>query len=94
VSGYRTWSTAKSITAALLGIAAHKGLLELDAPAAIPEWQFPGDPRQKITYEQLNVTVVPDHDLVIVRTGVDPIGMSWLHEWFVAEIISQLDPGD
>ena len=53
LSGYRTWSTAKSITAALMGIAAHKGLLELDAPAAIPEWQFPGDPRQKITYEQL-----------------------------------------
>jgi CubicO group peptidase (beta-lactamase class C family) len=53
LSGYRTWSTAKSITAALLGIAAHKGLLELDAPAAIPEWQFAGDPRRKITYEQL-----------------------------------------
>jgi CubicO group peptidase (beta-lactamase class C family) len=268
LSGYRTWSTAKSIAAALLGIAAHKGLLELDAPAAIPEWQFAGDPRQKITYEQLLwmssglesggnntyavyfggqdvvtavtmtgleaepgsrwkyanndsmlllralrhvlgddlqylrfpydqllhrigmyhtrmetdhlgnfvgssqvyttardlarfglllagdgvwngqrilpegwvefsrtpaparpleegsrgygahfwllgtmpgipegtyttagnkgqfVTVVPDHDLVIVRTGVDPLGTSWLHERFVAEIISQLDPGD
>lgn len=52
-SGYRTWSTAKSITAALMGIAAHKGLLELDAPAAIPEWQSPGDPRANITYEQL-----------------------------------------
>lgn len=52
-SGYRTWSTAKSITAALMGIAAHKRLLELDAPAAIPEWQFPGDPRANITYEQL-----------------------------------------
>jgi CubicO group peptidase (beta-lactamase class C family) len=53
LSGYRTWSTAKSISAALLGIAAYKGLLQLDAPAAIPEWQFPGDPRAKITYEQL-----------------------------------------
>ena len=53
LSGYRTWSTAKSITAALMGIAAHKGLVRLDAPAAIPEWQFPGDPRQKITYQQL-----------------------------------------
>jgi CubicO group peptidase (beta-lactamase class C family) len=52
-SGYRTWSTAKSITAALMGIAARKGLLELDAPAAIPEWQFPGDARRNITYEQL-----------------------------------------
>jgi CubicO group peptidase (beta-lactamase class C family) len=52
-TGYRTWSTAKSITAALMGIAAHKGILELDAPASIPEWQYPGDPRQKITYEHL-----------------------------------------
>jgi hypothetical protein len=40
------------------------------------------------------VTVVPDHDLVIVRTGVDPTGTSWRHELFVAELISQLDPGD
>jgi CubicO group peptidase (beta-lactamase class C family) len=52
-TGYRTWSTAKSISAALLGIAAHKGLLELDDPAAIPEWQYPGDPRQGITYKHL-----------------------------------------
>ncbi|HEX5766312.1 MAG TPA: serine hydrolase [Woeseiaceae bacterium] len=51
--GYRTWSTAKSITAALLGIAARKGLLDLDAPAAIPEWQYPGDPRRAITYKHL-----------------------------------------
>ena len=51
--GYRTWSTAKSITAALVGIAAYKGLLELEAPAAIPEWQYPGDRRQAITYEHL-----------------------------------------
>ncbi|HLU05214.1 MAG TPA: serine hydrolase [Woeseiaceae bacterium] len=52
-TGYRTWSTAKSISAALIGIAAHKGLLELDAPAAIPEWQYPDDPRQAITYKHL-----------------------------------------
>jgi CubicO group peptidase (beta-lactamase class C family) len=52
-SGYRTWSTAKSITAALMGIAVHKGVLDLDAPAAIPEWQFPGDPRHNITYKHL-----------------------------------------
>jgi CubicO group peptidase (beta-lactamase class C family) len=51
--GYRTWSTAKSISASLIGIAAHKGLLDLDAPAAIPEWQYPGDPRREITYKHL-----------------------------------------
>jgi CubicO group peptidase (beta-lactamase class C family) len=52
-SGYRTWSTSKSISAALIGIAAKQGLLNLDAPVDIPEWAFPGDPRQAITYKQL-----------------------------------------
>jgi CubicO group peptidase (beta-lactamase class C family) len=52
-SGYRTWSTAKSISAALLSIAAKQGLLSLDDRAAIPEWSYPGDPRQAITYKHL-----------------------------------------
>jgi len=52
-AGYRTWSTAKSITAALMAIAAKQGLLDLDARASIPEWAYPGDPRQAITYKQL-----------------------------------------
>lgn len=52
-SGYRTWSTAKSLTAALIGIAAKQGLLDVDAPAEIPEWSHPGDPRQAIRYKHL-----------------------------------------
>jgi CubicO group peptidase (beta-lactamase class C family) len=52
-SGYRTWSTSKSISAALLAIAAKQGLLDLDAPVNIPEWNYPGDPRQAITHKQL-----------------------------------------
>jgi CubicO group peptidase (beta-lactamase class C family) len=52
-SGYRTWSTSKSITAALMAIAAMQGLLDLDAPVSVPEWAYPGDPRQAITYKQL-----------------------------------------
>jgi CubicO group peptidase (beta-lactamase class C family) len=52
-SGYRTWSTTKSFTAALLGIAETQGLLDLDSPAAIPEWGYPGDPRQAMTYKHL-----------------------------------------
>lgn len=52
-SGYRTWSTAKTISAALIGIAASQGLLDVRAPADIPEWSWPGDPRQAITYEHL-----------------------------------------
>ena len=52
-SGYRTWSTAKSISAALIGIAHRKQILDIDEPVAIPEWADPGDPRQMITYKHL-----------------------------------------
>lgn len=52
-SGYRTWSTAKSISASLIGIAVRKGLLDVDEPAPIPEWQQPGDPRKKILLKEL-----------------------------------------
>ena len=52
-AGYRTWSTAKSISAALMAIAAKQGVIDLDAPVSIPEWGYPGDPRQAITYKQL-----------------------------------------
>jgi CubicO group peptidase (beta-lactamase class C family) len=49
----RTWSAAKSITATVVGRAAHLGLLKVDAPANIPEWKAPGDPRAAITLTQL-----------------------------------------
>ncbi len=52
-SGYRTWSTAKSISASLIGIAIGKGILDPDRPAPIPEWQQPGDPRQAILLRDL-----------------------------------------
>lgn len=51
--GYRTWSTAKSMSASLIGIAIAKGLLSLDEPAPIPEWQGPGDARQAIQLNHL-----------------------------------------
>jgi CubicO group peptidase (beta-lactamase class C family) len=52
-SGYRTWSTSKSITALLLGIAARQGRLDLDGRADVPEWAGSQDPRGRITYKQL-----------------------------------------
>jgi CubicO group peptidase (beta-lactamase class C family) len=52
-SGYRTWSTAKSISASLIGIATQKGLLDIDAATPVPEWQHPGDLRQKILLKDL-----------------------------------------
>ncbi len=52
-TAYRTWSTAKSITALMIGIAEGQGLLELDEPAAIPEFASPGDSRGAITWRHL-----------------------------------------
>lgn len=52
-AGYRTWSTAKSISAAVIGIAAGEGIFNLDEPVAIPEWQHGQDPRAEITYKHL-----------------------------------------
>lgn len=49
----RTWSAAKSLTATVVGRAVHLGLLKVEEPAKIPEWQSPGDPRKKITLAQL-----------------------------------------
>ncbi len=51
--GYRTWSTAKSISATLIGIAAGEGLLEIDDPLALDAWTGPGDARAQITWQDL-----------------------------------------
>jgi CubicO group peptidase (beta-lactamase class C family) len=50
-----SWSTAKSVTQALLGIAIRDGYLDadLDQPAPVPEWQGGNDPRRAITVRQL-----------------------------------------
>ena len=47
------WSMSKSITNALVGIMVKKGKLNLNEPASVPEWQKEGDPRGKITLDQL-----------------------------------------
>jgi CubicO group peptidase (beta-lactamase class C family) len=49
----RTWSAAKSLTATAVGRAVQLGKLKVEAPANIPEWRTPGDPRAAITLAQL-----------------------------------------
>jgi CubicO group peptidase (beta-lactamase class C family) len=46
-----SWSVAKSVTQALCGIAVRDGVLDLDAPAAVPQWR--GDERRNITARHL-----------------------------------------
>ena len=49
----RTWSVAKSLAGTIVGAAVQDGILRLDAPAPVPEWKRPGDPRAAITTAQL-----------------------------------------
>jgi CubicO group peptidase (beta-lactamase class C family) len=46
-----SWSMAKSITHALLGIAVRDGLVDLDRPMGHPRWPA-GDPRAAVTWRQ------------------------------------------
>ena len=48
-----SWSMAKSITHALVGILVGDGKLDIRQPAAVPEWQGADDPRVAITLDQL-----------------------------------------
>ena len=49
----RTWSVAKSLAGTVIGAAVHAGQADVSAPAAIPAWQVPGDPRAGITLDHL-----------------------------------------
>jgi CubicO group peptidase (beta-lactamase class C family) len=48
-----SWSMGKSVTATMMGVLIKQGAYQLDQPAPIPEWQQPGDPRQKIRISDL-----------------------------------------
>jgi len=47
-----SWSMAKSVTNAIVGILKMKSKISLDEPVPILEWQKAGDPRQAITLDQ------------------------------------------
>jgi CubicO group peptidase (beta-lactamase class C family) len=49
----RTWSVGKSIAGTLIGAAVQRGEADVTAPATIPDWSRPGDPRAAITLDQL-----------------------------------------
>jgi CubicO group peptidase (beta-lactamase class C family) len=52
-SRFRSWSMAKSVTNGLVGILVRERRLSLDAPAPVPRWQAPGDPRRALTLRHL-----------------------------------------
>jgi len=48
-----SWSSAKSMLHAAVGILVGEGRLRLDEAAPVPQWAGPGDPRAAITLQQL-----------------------------------------
>ena len=48
-----SWSMGKSIAATLIGVLVQDGLLTLDQPAPVPEWQEARDPRRAIRIRDL-----------------------------------------
>ena len=49
---FRSWSMAKSITAALVGILVRDGRIDIQAPIPVAEWAE-ADPRRRITIDQM-----------------------------------------
>lgn len=50
---HTSWSIAKSITAAQVGVLAGRGEIDVFAPVGAPEWSEPDDPRAEITLDDL-----------------------------------------
>jgi len=50
---FRSWSMAKSVTHALVGVLVGHGQLDIEAPAPVSGWQQPGDPRAAVTLDDL-----------------------------------------
>jgi CubicO group peptidase (beta-lactamase class C family) len=50
---FHSWSMAKSVTQALVGILVRQGRLEVGAPAPVPEWHGSDDPRRVVTLNHL-----------------------------------------
>jgi CubicO group peptidase (beta-lactamase class C family) len=48
-----SWSMAKSVTNAMIGVLVKQGKLDIHLPAPVPEWQGAADPRNKISTDDL-----------------------------------------
>ena len=52
-SRFHSWSMAKSFVQCLIGLLVRDGRLEVDAPAPVPDWSDPDDPRHRLTLRHL-----------------------------------------
>lgn len=66
------YSMSKSVVNALLGILVRQGKLDMHAPAPVPAWKTPDDPRHAITLDQLS-RMTSGLDLTEDDSGFDPV---------------------
>ena len=66
------YSLSKSVVNALFGILVKQGRLTMNMPAPVLAWQSPGDPRHRITLDQLS-RMVSGLDLTEDDSGFDPV---------------------
>lgn len=79
----KSWSMAKSMLHAAVGILVDRGALDPETPAPVPEWRAGGDPRSEITLRQLlemrpGLAWVEDY---VDGHGSDVIEMLFAREW-------------
>jgi CubicO group peptidase (beta-lactamase class C family) len=74
-----SWSVNKSVVNALVGILVRQGRLAVGAPAPVPAWRDPSDPRHAITIEQL-MRMTSGLALDETNTGFDPSSRMLLTE--------------
>jgi CubicO group peptidase (beta-lactamase class C family) len=76
---FESFSVAKSITSALVGMIVDAGELDVDVPAPIEEWQSPGDERADITTA----------DLLHMSSG-----LAWREDYSGGTVIPMFQSGD
>jgi CubicO group peptidase (beta-lactamase class C family) len=66
--------------------------LKLDRPAGSPGGPVPRDTFHAAGHGRQFISVIPSHDLVIVRLGHAIVREAWDHEAFIARVIAALAP--
>ncbi len=82
-----SWSVAKSVLHAAVGLLVGEGRVDLDSPAPVSEWRDPSDPRRAVTWRHLltmrdGLDFVEDYDpdggrsdvIEMLFGGVDDMG--------------------
>jgi CubicO group peptidase (beta-lactamase class C family) len=68
------YSVSKSVVNALVAILVRQGKLDVHAPAPVPAWKDPADPRHKITLDQL-MRMTSGLALAENDSGFDPVSI-------------------